>query len=368
MKNRWFSLLLTILLFAACGKVSKIDGYGHAELFSLQKNERGEVVLAEILSGGEIWRYRFCPREEGCAVLGDREFRVAVPLRRTAVCTTTVLALTEAVGVENAVVGVDGDYTTIKSFRERISRKEIPLLAEGMKLDREKLTALKPEAVFFSPAGGDWEEAEKIISAGAVPVPIEDWRETTPLGRAQWAELEAAFFGKSIEAAALFGEIESRYEDIKAKISLRSRRPEVMFNLPANGQWRMPSGSSFSATAAREGGCFYLAPETAAETVLFDLEGVFARFSSASLWVLHSGSFQSRAEFENAALSALGDSRLDGFPPLKTARVAVNDRLTDERGFNGFYDYSPLRPDWLLEDWAAMTGGGEPTHFYRILK
>ena len=251
MKNRWFSLLLTILLFAACGKVSKIDGYGHAELFSLQKNERGEVVSAEILSGGEIWRYRFCPREEGCAVLGDREFRVAVPLRRTAVCTTTVLALMEAVGAEEAVVGVDGDYTTIKSFRERISRKEIPLLAEGMKLDREKLTALKPEAVFFSPAGGDWEETKKIISAGAVPVPIEDWRETTPLGRAQWAELEAAFFGKSIEAAALFGKIESRYKDIKAKISLRSRRPEVMFNLPANGQWRMPSGSSFSATAAR---------------------------------------------------------------------------------------------------------------------
>ena len=162
MKNRWFSLLLTVVLLAACGKVSKIDGYGHAELFSLQKNERGEVVLAEILSGGEIWRYRFCPREEGCAVLGDREFRVAVPLRRTAVCTTTVLALIEAVGAEEAVVGVDGDYTTIKSFRERISRKEIPLLAEGMKLDREKLTALKPEAVFFSPAGGDWEEAEKI--------------------------------------------------------------------------------------------------------------------------------------------------------------------------------------------------------------
>ena len=197
MKNRWFSLFLTILLFAACGKVSKIDGYGHAELFSLQKNERGEVVLAEILSGGEIWRYRFCPREEGSAVLGDREFRVAVPLRRTAVCTTTVLALMEAVGAEEAVVGVDGDYTTIKSFRERISRKEIPLLAEGMKLDREKLTALKPEAVFFSPAGGDWEETEKIISAGAVPVPIEDWRETTPLGRAQWAELEAAFSEKA---------------------------------------------------------------------------------------------------------------------------------------------------------------------------
>ena len=65
MKNRWFSLLLTILLFAACGKVSKIDGYGHAELFSLQKNGQGEVVSAEILSGGDIWRYRFCSREEG---------------------------------------------------------------------------------------------------------------------------------------------------------------------------------------------------------------------------------------------------------------------------------------------------------------
>ena len=79
MKNRWFPLLLTVVLLAACGKTPGIDGYGHAGLFSLQKNERGEVVSAEILSGGEIWRYRFCPREEGCAVLGDREFRVAVP-------------------------------------------------------------------------------------------------------------------------------------------------------------------------------------------------------------------------------------------------------------------------------------------------
>lgn len=368
MKNRWFPLLLTVVLLAACGKTPGIDGYGHAGLFSLQKNGQGEVVSAEILSGGDIWRYRFCSREEGSAVLGEREFRVAVPLSRAAVCTTTVLALTEAVGVENAVVGVDGDYTTIESFRRRIARKEIRLLSEGMGLDREKLAALKPEAVFFSPAAGDSEEAQKIISAAAVPVPIEDWREATPLGRAQWAELEAAFFGKSIEAAALFGEIESRYEAVKVKISVRSRRPEVMFNLPANGQWRMPSDGSFSATVAKEGGCFYPAPESAAGTVLFDLEGVFARFSSASLWVLHSGTFRTREEFENAALSASGDPRLDGFAPLKTARIAVNDRMTDGRGFNGFYDYSPLRPDWLLEDWAAMTGGGEPTHFYRILK
>ena len=197
MKNRWFPLLLTVVLLAACGKTPGIDGYGHAGLFSLQKNGQGEVVSAEILSGGDIWRYRFCSREEGSAVLGEREFRVAVPLSRAAVCTTTVLALTEAVGVENAVVGVDGDYTTIESFRRRIARKEIRLLSEGMGLDREKLAALKPEAVFFSPAAGDSEEAQKIISAGAVPVPIEDWRETTPLGRAQWAELEAAFFWRN---------------------------------------------------------------------------------------------------------------------------------------------------------------------------
>ena len=56
MKNRWFPLLLTVVLLAACGKTPGIDGYGHAGLFSLQKNGQGEVVSAEILSGGDIWR------------------------------------------------------------------------------------------------------------------------------------------------------------------------------------------------------------------------------------------------------------------------------------------------------------------------
>lgn len=371
MKHYFPFFCLVILLFPACVRSPQLEGYGQARGFTLEKNSEGEVTAARILSDGQIFEYEFCRREEGRSGFVDgsfRRFRVAVPQIRTAVCTSTMLVLLDEIGAVEAVAGMDGDYTTVPSFRKRIEEGKISFLADGMVLDKEKLAALKPETVFFSPASGDRSEIQKIIDCGAVPVPIQDWREPDPLGRARWAELEAAFFGKSEEAALLFRETEQRYRKIAEEVSLRSSRPQVIFHLPVNGQWRMPSGNSFTAAAVRDGGGLCLMPEAPSETVLLDLETVFSRFSGATVWLIHAGTYADRKSFERAALSAFGDSRLASFPPLGQARIAVNDRLVDDRGFNGFYDYSPLFPDRLLEDLATVTAGGEPVHFYRVLK
>ena len=257
MKHYFPFFCLVILLFPACVRSPQLEGYGQARGFTLEKNSEGEVTAARILYDGQIFEYEFCRREEGRSGFVDgsfRRFRVAVPQIRTAVCTSTMLVLLDEIGAVGAVAGMDGDYTTVPSFRKRIEEGKISFLADGMVLDKEKLAALKPETVFFSPASGDRSEIQKIIDCGAVPVPIQDWREPDPLGRARWAELEAAFFGKSEEAALLFRETEQRYRKIAEEVSLRSSRPQVIFHLPVNGQWRMPSGNSFTAAAVRDGG------------------------------------------------------------------------------------------------------------------
>lgn len=368
-KSKYAVFILTLLFFS-CGKTSEFSGYGQARGFSLEKDRNGRVLSAQIEVDGELFTYEFYDRREAAPARPkeNRCFRVAVPQKRVAVCTTTMLVLLDEISEVEAVVGMDGDYTTVPSFRRRIEEGKISFLADGMVLDREKLAALRPETVFFSPAAGDRAEIRKIIDCGAVPVPIRDWQEPDPLGRARWAELEAAFFGKAEEAAALFRETERRYREIAQKTAQRSSRPQVIFHLPVNGRWRMPSGNSFTAAAVRDGGGLCMMPEAPSETVLLDLETVFARFSAATVWLIHAGTYADRKSFEKAALSAFGDSRLAVFPPLKQARIAVNDRLVDERGFNGFYDYSPLFPDRLLEDLAAVTAGEEPVHFYRVLK
>lgn len=362
--------VLFLLFFSfGCTKSKKIDGYGQALGFSLTKDADGKAIAAEILSDGVVFSYEFCESEENSRRIdGSHRFRVAVPPQRVAVCTSTVLALLEAIGATESVVALDGDYTTVAVFREKIKQGAISFLSEGMALDREKLARVKPQIVFFSPAAGDQSELRKILECGAIPVPIHDWREDSPLGRSRWAELEAAFFGKSKEAAALFTETERRYLAVAEKNIDRRIQPQVLFHLPVNGQWRMPSGNSYMADAVCVAGGSCRLPDSSSKTVLLDLETVFVRFSEATVWLIHSGSFENRAAFEKAALSAFGDSRLTHFPPLKNARIAVNDRLVDERGYNGFYDYSPLFPDRLLEDLAAIIDGEEPTYFYRILK
>lgn len=361
-------VFLSLLL--SCGKPISIDGYGNAKGFTLHKNNEGRVESVEILSGGEIWHYEFFPREEGSQThsVGKNRWRVAVPLQRVVVCTSTVLALLDSISVGEEVVGLDGNYTSLSFFKERVRSKKIQLVSEGLSLDRERLVQLKPEAVFFSPAQNDVNEIKKILEAKALPIPIEDWRESSALGRAQWAELEAAFFGKEVEAKQLFEEIQSRYLHLVQKAKENSKKPLLLFHLPVNGQWRMPAGNSFLGALVKDGGAIYPVGDLPTETVVYDLEGVYSRFSQATVWLLHMGRFKNRKDFQEAMVSSMGDSRLKEFLPLYKARVAINDRLLDERGFNGFYDYSALRPDWLLEDIVAILEGGEPLHFYRVLK
>ena len=368
-KSTCILFFFSFLLFA-CGKSPEIAGYGQARGFSLEKDREGRVTGAQILADGQLFTYEFCERGEALSARlnDDLCFRVSVPQKRVAVCTSTMLVLLDEIGESDAVVGMDGDYTTVPAFREKIERGEIAFLADGMVLDREKLAALRPEVVFFSPAAGDRSELRKILDCGAIPVPIEDWREPEILGRTRWAELEAAFFGKADAAADLFRETERRYRELAGAVSAEGCRPRVLFHLPVNGLWRMPSAGSFTASAVRDAGGDYPMSDSASETVLLDLETVFARFSDAAVWLIHAGTYPDRKAFVGAALSAFGDPRLTSFLPLKTARIAVNDRMLDGRGFNGFYDYSPLHPDWLLEDLKAILNGGEPVRFYRILK
>lgn len=365
-----YAVFFLIPIFLSCGKTFEFAGYGQARGFSLEKNRDGRVVSAQIAVDGQLFTYEFCDHGEALSARlnDDLCFRVSVPQKRVAVCTSTMLVLLDEIGESDTVVGMDGDYTTVPVFRKKIERGEIAFLADGMVLDREKLAALRPEVVFYSPAAGDRVELRKILDCGAVPVPIGDWREPDILGRTRWAELEAAFFGKADEAAALFRETERRYRELAEETVPGGGRPRVLFHLPVNGLWRMPSADSFMASAVRDAGGDYPMPDSASETVLLDLETVFTRFSGASVWLIHTGTYGSRESFVKTALSAFGDSRLKDFSPLETARIAVNDRMLDERGFNGFYDYSPLHPDWLLEDLKAILNGGEPVRFYRILK
>src|SRR5699024_7991498 len=97
--------------------------------------------------------------------------------------------------------------------------------------DREKLLALSPDAVFFSP--GRTENIAALESGLRSPLILElsPW-DTHPLARTEWIKFIAEFFDCRAAADSIFAGIEKRYNEVLAEAETNGLRPSVISSLP----------------------------------------------------------------------------------------------------------------------------------------
>jgi iron complex transport system substrate-binding protein len=80
----------------------------------------------------------------------------------------------------------------------------------------ELLLSIKPEWFTVYPYGHDG--YEKYTSKGINCLPISEYLETHPLGRAEWIKVFGELCGKSKEANAVFTSIKNEYNKFKGFI------------------------------------------------------------------------------------------------------------------------------------------------------
>ena len=76
-------------------------------------------------------------------------------------------------------------------------------------------------------------------------VPVTEYLEVHPLGRAEWLRFFGVLFGVERKADSLYSTIAERYT--RVVVADTSNRPTVVFGSYWQGQWFVPSGNSYMA-------------------------------------------------------------------------------------------------------------------------
>jgi iron complex transport system substrate-binding protein len=339
-------LLLTLapLLPAELPEVQHADSLSFAD-----RNGQTIVTITNAWEGSPELHYLLQSRD--APDLGDEERYdgiIKVPVRRIASLATPALAHLSDLGALDRIVAVDnGGYVYNREIRQRLAQGTLPEVGSGASFNLERLLTADPELVILSVLGPDDPTVKRLEAVGIPVLPLADWREQSPLGRAEWVALFGALLGMQEEAQALFGPRAARYRELRAETAVipAQERPTVLTNAPWQGSWPVPAGESYIARLLEAAGGSYLwADRRGTGSIFLDLESVLRRGAEADVWINLNQGWRERSD----ALDT--DPRLAAFEAFRSNRMYHHNRRVRTSGANDFWESGATRPDLVLAD------------------
>ncbi len=285
-------VIFILFLTSGCGQVEKPSGSNgwrqepmhYARFFQIW--ERGsDRMLLTLGSGGTT-------DTTGIFVLagdslGGRPPSGAVffrkPLHRVALQSTTHASFITMLGCADAVVGCAHTGQLFdEALVEKVRAGEVKEIATADGVDRERILMLAPDALLTYPYGS----GGKSLSNGVVPeVPIAEYLEEHPLGRAEWLRAFGVLLGREALADSLFADVVERYENAVASVPVNAVKPLVFFGSSWKGTWSVPAGNSYMARLIGDAGGKYLfADRNATGNINIDLETLLQEGAMADRW------------------------------------------------------------------------------------
>lgn len=270
---------------------------------------------------------------------------IRTPLEKIVVTSTTHIPSLEALGVENSLVGFPNlNYISSKKTRSNISKGNIKELGSNQDINTEVLLELSPDAVVGFTLDGS-NKSLKTIEKTGIPVLINaDWRETHPLGKAEWIKFFGALYNKTKQADSIFNTIETSYNEAKKLVQNIKSKPTVLSGAMYKDIWYLPKGDSWAARFIEDANGEYLWRDSKGTgSIALNIESVLEKGQNADFWIAP-GQFTSREQLLefNKVYSA--------FNAYKKNKMYT---FTNKKGATGgvlYYELAPNRPDLVLKD------------------
>lgn len=264
--------------------------------------------------------------------------------RRIVTMSSTQIAMLEAVGCQNRVVGVSGiDFISSENIQSR--RESIGDLGYEGNVNYELLLSLEPDIVLlYGTMGANVMEA-KLSELGIPYIYIGEYLEESPLGKAEWMVPVAEIAGVGKKGIDFFSEIPKRYNALRDLVARKAHKtPAVMLNTPYSDVWNMPSTKSYMPRLIADAGGNYIYKKNTGNTSLpIDMEEAYILASKADIW-LNVGQAHSLGEVKAMC------PKFTDVPCLCNGNVYNNNALTNAGGGNDFFETAVVKPDIVLRD------------------
>ena len=384
MTLKYVKLLFLVTLFSACrgGQTSSVQVEGdtvtfkYATLLSVVRYD-GYVVASlqnPWKEGMTLHRYVLIPSDREVPPHIPSGTIIRTPLRRSMMFTTVHCAMLMSLGQENSISGVaDLKYIKIPWIQEQVRKGKIADVGDGLSPVVEKIIDQRPDAIFLSPFenSGGYGKLEEID----IPlVECAEYMEKTPLGRAEWLRFYGILFGCEQKADSLFHVVDSNYNALKAQATQRDgsfvisamsqkNRPSVLLDKVTGSVWYVPGGQSTIGQMIQDaGGDYPWAKDEHSGSVSLPFEAVLEKAGEADVWLFR---YSSDHDITYAELSA----EHHGYDQFRAFRQKNVYGCDVER--SPFYEESPFRPDWLLNDFIRILHpeieGLAPLRYYKKL-
>ncbi|WP_051907756.1 ABC transporter substrate-binding protein [Flavimarina sp. Hel_I_48] len=274
---------------------------------------------------------------------------IHIPVKNMVVTSTTHIPSLEMLGVENTLKGFPNlDYISSEKTRKLIDAGKIKELGQNESINTETTINLDPDVVVSFGVEGENKALASLTRAGIPVVYNGDWVEHDPLGKAEWIKFFAAFYDKQEMGDSIFSSIVANYSQIKEKVANSKESPTVLSGAMFKDVWYMPKGDSWAAKLIEDAHGDYLYKKTTGTGSLsLSLEEVLDTAQKADFWIAPN-SFESYNSLQDASavyaqFEAFKNHKVFGFGSKKGATGGLI-----------YYELAPNRPDWVLNDLAAI--------------
>lgn len=349
------ALLLSLL---SCGQSSKnssgADGYfanadtlniGYAKGFMVMEMDGCRFVeindLNESGQKSHTYKYALIPRGVELDSIPLEYQVIRTPVERVICMTTLQLSSLIKLGATDRVVGLTSTrYIHDSNVKSGLESGDIRRIGIEGEFDIEVVMDSRAELIFISQfkRGG----YSDIADCGITTFNYLGYKESSPLGQAEWIKLVGMMLGMEHSAEQIFRDVESNYLSLKRLCHDVASRPEVMSGELHSGNWYVVGGESYLAQLFRDAGAeYFMDNDRESGGFYVDYESVYAEGYNSDYWrIVNSYS----GEYSYDILLA-SDSRYSDFAPFRN-RGVIYCNLRERP----FYERTPMEPDVVLSD------------------
>ncbi len=285
---------------------------------------------------------------------------IQIPVQRAALNSTTFVPFFAHMDAHEAIVGVSyANRVTDERVKAQWDAGTTLEIAGGDGLDMERVLMCNPDVVMAYIFGNA--NYTKVIEAGLPLVLNMEYKESTPLGRAEWIKLIGIMLDRYEEAEAIFKGIEKRYKEVQEQAASAPHKPTVFSGSKYERTWFTPGNASFVAQFIRDAGAVYAFEHIEGQgNTELDFESVLSTLNTADYWGLI---VSSREEFTLSQLLSIAPeyATINAF---KQGQVFVCNTYQSD-----YFGAAVMEPEVILADLVSIIHPGlMPEHEYTYFR
>ena len=348
-------LCATLWCMYACGTSSNTDDYNlavytptYATGFRIVGTEGKQSTIIRVTNpwqtANNVETMLFIARAGEKAPSSFRGQVLQGDAKRVVCMSSSHIAMLDAIGVVESVVGVSGKGFITNPYVVANQRTIADVGYDG-NINFELLIAQQPDIVLLYGVTGACTMQSKLDELGIPYIYIGEYVEQDPLGKTEWLVALAEIVGCREQGIAYFTEVPQRYNHLKSiAAAASSPMPKVMLNTPYADSWFMPSTSSYLARLiADAGGDYIYKKNTSNHSQPIDLEEAALLTTEADIWIHVEG------------VSSLYDIRQQypkfaNMPCVQRGEIYNCDKRRVLGGGNDYWESGVVQPDVILRD------------------